>query len=60
MVDCAAVCKVDCVVSRDDYRAMLRIQGPVWCEYTYHHDWMNIPFWALDALHDYLTGKDAP
>lgn len=25
---------------------------------TKNHDWMNIPYWALDALHDYLTGKD--
>lgn len=44
--------------TRSDYRAMLRVQGPVWAEYTYHWDWMNVPYWALNALHDYLTGKE--
>lgn len=45
-------------MNRAEYRALLRVQGPVWCEYTYHRDWMHIPYWALNALHDYLTGKE--
>ena len=47
-------------MTRADYLALLRVQGPVWAEYTYNHDWMNIPYWALNALHDYLTGKERP
>lgn len=45
-------------MNRDRYMELLRVQGPIWAEYTYHNDWMNIPFFALSALRDYLTGKD--
>ena len=43
-------------MTRSDYRAMLALQGPVWCFYTLLNDYPRLPCWALvDLLH--YSGK---
>lgn len=46
-------------MTRADYLAMLRVQGPIWAQAQYDFWWREMPYWALSALYDYLTGKVA-
>ena len=42
-------------MTRADYRAMLRVLGPVGAEYLWWNDYQRLPYWALSELYDYLT-----